>query len=146
MPYAIHLFFDKYTDLAIRAIWQEMADCGVAPYLGTSGNKPHISLVLCDELDPGECAKKLKTFAEQFKPMPISFQTLGIFPGPTVFTGPVVTRELLDLQCEVDGLLDGCCKWPESIITTPAKGSRIARWPWSLKDRVWTRSSRSHLI
>jgi hypothetical protein len=121
MPYAVHLFFDDHTDRTIRVIWQEMTDSGVAPYLGNSGNRPHISLALCDELDPGDCERRLKDFAARFKPMPVSFQTIGIFPNTTVFTGPVVTQELLTLQREVDELLDGCCKWPEFDYYRPGK-------------------------
>jgi 2'-5' RNA ligase len=115
MPYATQLFFDPETEGAIHAIWQELVANGVAPYMGQSGNRPHISLALCDDLDPGACQLKLKAWAADVKPMPVSFQQIGIFPAqePTVFTGPVVTPELLALQREVDGLLEGCCKWPE---------------------------------
>ena len=115
MTYAVHLFFDDRTDAAIRAVWQEMSDSGVAPYLGISGNRPHISLSLCEEMDCPTFEKKLDALSQRAAKLPVSFQHIGIFPAPdaTVFTGPVVTRELLALQSEVDGLLDGCCKWPE---------------------------------
>lgn len=115
MPYAIQLFFDDHVEKAIRTIWHEQAGSGVAPYLGTSGNRPHISLSLCDDLDRATCQARLETWASSVKPLPISFQNLGIFPAPdaVVYTGPVVTQELLTLQREVDGLLDGCCVWPE---------------------------------
>jgi 2'-5' RNA ligase len=115
MPYAIHLFFDTETDQAILSIWQEMVDSGVAPYLGVSGNRPHISLALCEEFNQATCQKQMENWSIQAKPFPISFQSLGIFPAPdaVVFTAPVVTQELLALQREVDGMLDGCCKWPE---------------------------------
>ncbi|MGA9398085.1 MAG: hypothetical protein WBV22_07480 [Anaerolineaceae bacterium] len=46
MPYAVHLFFDPVTEQAIQTIWQELVDSGIAPYLGVSGNRPHISLAL----------------------------------------------------------------------------------------------------
>jgi hypothetical protein len=115
MPYAIQLFFDEKVEQAVQAIWGEQAESGVAPYLGTSGNRPHISLSLCEDLDRSACQAKLETWAAGVKPLPISFQNLGIFPAPgaVVFTGPVVTSELLALQRQVDGLLDGCCVWPE---------------------------------
>jgi 2'-5' RNA ligase len=123
MPYAVHLFFDEKTDQAIRAIWQEMADSSVAPYLGLSSNRPHISLALCEELDTATCQKRLSDYAAHFQPMPVSFQTLGIFPPPgvVVYTGPVVTDELLTLQREVDGLLGNCCHWPEFDYYRPGK-------------------------
>jgi hypothetical protein len=63
IPYAIHFFFDEATDQAIRNIWKGMVDSGV----GTSGNRPQISLALCDELDPGDCERRLKDFSAHFK-------------------------------------------------------------------------------
>ncbi|MGA9398084.1 MAG: 2'-5' RNA ligase family protein [Anaerolineaceae bacterium] len=59
-------------------------------------------------MDRGGCQKRLEAWAAQVRPLPISFQNLGIFPAP----GAVVTQELLALQREVDGLLEGCCTWP----------------------------------
>jgi hypothetical protein len=115
MPYAIQLFFEDRVEQAIQAIWQEQAESGVAPYLGTSGNRPHVSLALCEDLDRATCQAKLEAWAVGVKSLPISFQQLGIFPAPgaVVFTGPVVTQELLVLQREVNGLLESCCIWPE---------------------------------
>lgn len=115
MPYAVHLFFDPETEHAITTIWQEMVDANVAPYMNTSGNRPHISLALSDELDLAACEERLKAFAARSEPLPVSFQSLGIFPTqePVVFTAPVVTQELLTLQRKVDELLEGCCRWPE---------------------------------
>ena len=115
MPYAIQIFFDNRIEQVIQTIWQEQAESSIAPYLGTSGNRPHISLSLCEELDRVSCQVKLEAWAAGVKSLPVSFQQLGIFPAPgaVVFTGPVVTPELLALQREVDGLLDGCCVWPE---------------------------------
>ena len=55
MPFAVHLFFDENIDQAIHAIWREMADSGTAPYLGISGNRPHISLAFGEELDAATC-------------------------------------------------------------------------------------------
>jgi len=123
MPFAIQLFFDSKVEQSIRTIWQEMAENNVAPYLGTSGNRPHISLALCDDLDKATCQAKLETWAAGVKPLPVSFQQLGLFPAPgaVVFAGPVVTRELLALQREVDELLDGCCVWPEYDYYRPGK-------------------------
>ena len=65
-----------------------------------------------------DCAtfeERLETLSHDAAQLPASFQHLGTFPTPgvAVFAGPVVTRELLALQCEVDGLLEGCCNWPE---------------------------------
>ena len=115
MPYAIQLFFDNRIEQAIQSIWHEQAESNIAPYLGTSGNRPHISLALCEELDRVACQARLENWATGVKPLPVSFQALGFFPAPgvTVFAAPVVTAELLALQRKVDGLLDGCCVWPE---------------------------------
>ena len=100
-----------------------MTDCGVAPYLGISGNRPHISLALCEELNQATCQTQLESWSIQVNPFPISFQSLGIFPAPgaVVFAAPLVTVELLALQREVDGMLDGCCKWPEFDFYRPGK-------------------------
>ncbi len=115
MPYAVQLFFDDQTERTIQTVWNELVECDIAPYMGESGNRPHISLALCETLDRRVCEERIGAFAARTGPLPVSFQNLGIFPAPgaVVFVAPVVTQVLLELQRQVDKLLDGCCKWPE---------------------------------
>jgi 2'-5' RNA ligase len=104
MAFAITLYFDTQTEKLIKAIWEELAETEVAPYLHQSSNRPHIKLAIFEDLDLKESEQRLKALATGNSPMPIVWKQVGIFPNPqpTVFLGPVVTPALLELQARVE--------------------------------------------
>jgi len=114
MPHAILLYFDPTTETAIRAVWKELADTSIAPYLHESPNRPHIKLAIFEELRLPEAEARLKAIAAAQSPLPLDFKQIGIFPNlrPTVFLGPAVTAALLDLQSTVDRALCDLGSYP----------------------------------
>ena len=111
MAYSVGLCFDSAAEAAIRSIWAEMARAGatpVAPYLFNSANRPHITTTLYQTINPGAACLRLDKVAAAHTRFPVYFQYLGIFPGPSpvVFLGPVVTRQLLEIQQAIDEALD----------------------------------------
>ena len=113
--YAIHLFFDPRTENAIRSIWRELAESGVAPYFNQSANRPHLTLSIYRAIDLPVAQRRLADLAARQVALPISFQYHGVFPGatPTTFLGPLVTGLLLELQAGVCGLLDDIGELPD---------------------------------
>lgn len=111
MPFAIELFFDGATEAAIRGIWKELAEREIAPYLHESGNRPHVTLAIYEQLGFAECERKLTMFAEQVSPFALALVHLGLFrpaqPQPVVFCAPAVTRRLLAIHAQVHDLLQG---------------------------------------
>lgn len=97
MPYGDLLYFDPETDRQVRAVWQALADAGVAP-LPPAGIRPHISLVAYEEL-PAEAEARLRELAAA-PPLPVLLDHLGLFlhPEPVLFVEPLVTPALLELQ------------------------------------------------
>ena len=102
MPFAIHLFFDANTETAINQVWKKLADTGISPYLYESANRPHITLVIYQQLDLTACKPLIQSIAAEQSSLPVSFQYIGIFPiTGAVFAGPTVTEGLLDLHHRV---------------------------------------------
>jgi len=112
--YAIHLFFDPQTDTAIRKVWSELAESGVAPYLHGSGNRPHLTLAIYRALDLPEARRRLAELAASHAALTLSFQYQGIFttPQPVIFLGPVVTRPMLELHAATNQTLDDLGELP----------------------------------
>lgn len=107
MPHAILLYFDPAAQAAIRAVWKELADTQIAPYLYESPNRPHIKLAIFEGLNLPEAETRLKTLAAETPALPLDFKQVGIFPNqaPTVFLAPAPTAALLELQARVDRAL-----------------------------------------
>lgn len=81
MPHAILLYFDPATQAAIRAVWKELADTQIAPYLYESPNRPHIKLAIFEGLNLPEAETRLKTLAAETPALPLDFKQVGIFPN-----------------------------------------------------------------
>ena len=103
MFYAIHAFFDERTESAIKSVWKELADCGVAPYLYQSANRPHFTLAIYDKLDLQAGEPRLHELAAASAALPLAFPSLGLFTAPraAVFLAPVVDMALLALHAHV---------------------------------------------
>ena len=103
MPFAIHLFFDPDTEAIIKTAWKKLAETGIAPYMHRSANRPHFSLAIYQSIHLAACEQKLQSLSAAWQPLPVSFQSIGIFPTTpaTVFLSSPVTTALLDLHAEV---------------------------------------------
>ena len=100
MLYAVGLNFDVGTDNLILNIWKQLAETGLANYLHTSGNHPHITLGIFEDIDVEKTKNVIESFSKSLAPFPLSFQQIGIFPSPkvAVFWAPVITEKLFELH------------------------------------------------
>jgi 2'-5' RNA ligase len=108
MTLAIPLYFDAKTEATIQAAWKELADQDVAPYMFSSGIRPHLTLAIYRDIDRHACQTVLSPLIENLDPLKITFSYVGIFftPAPVVFLAPTMTRGLIDLHETVNKLLD----------------------------------------
>lgn len=115
MSFAIHLFFDADTETSIHAVWKELSDSGLAPYLYQSANRPHLTLAIYQEMDQNLAKTRLETLAEKIGPLHLSFQSFGIFslPQAAVFLGPTVTNSLLELHTKTHQVFGEFSRQPE---------------------------------
>ncbi len=98
MGYAVELYFDPDSDLAVRRIWSGIADAFGLSTMLTNGGRPHVSLaVYSDELDDRSFIQELPAFSKSLAPLEVQLGSVGTFPTEegVVFLAPVVTSELL---------------------------------------------------
>lgn len=100
MPFAVEMFLDPESAEAVRGIWRDLAESGVAPWMHESGDRPHVTLGVCDRLDVAVCAEFLAAFAADHSAPKVLLVSIGIFATDpaVVFLAPVVTTDLLDLH------------------------------------------------
>ena len=73
---------------------------GLAPLLD-AGYRPHVSLGVCNRIEPSAFEGELSSFAASVAPFPLSLSSVGIFPGVqgVIFLGVTVTEyRLLDVH------------------------------------------------
>jgi 2'-5' RNA ligase len=99
MPYVVEMYFDTETDFRIRALWSEFASSN-ASFMQDSGARPHVSLAVCESADLAATRQLLDRFAAATSRFPITFSSLGVFPGAesVAFFAPKVTSKLLALH------------------------------------------------
>ncbi len=93
----ICLFFDSETENTIRRAWSILRTRGLSSPLLRSGGKPHLTLAIWEQLEPGFILDDLLNFAGTHRMFQVTFSSIATF-GPesgTVFLGPVFTRELI---------------------------------------------------
>jgi 2'-5' RNA ligase len=100
--YAVGLLFDAYTTTIIRSIWQTLAERGISSQLAEPGSFPHLSLMCCSEISIDPLEEQLTQFCRFRVPMPVHFQSYGLFPNKktVVFLSPTVTPDLLRLHTD----------------------------------------------
>lgn len=110
MAFAIELFFDRDGENRIQALWQKLAESRVSSFLLDLWARPHLSLAVFDEADPGRLKPAIQEFAAAHAPLELQFCSVGAFPGDpaVVFIQPVITRELLDMHERFHAILPGC--------------------------------------
>lgn len=156
MGYAVELYFDPDSDLAVRRIWNGIADeFGLSTMLN-NGGKPHVSLaVYSDDLDHHSFLQELPAFSKSLALLEVQLGSVGTFPTEegVVFLAPVVTRELLAVHerfhtafsrfggCSSAHYLPG--NWvPHSTVATDLTGAEIGQvgqhcWEHFRPTRGW---------
>lgn len=100
MPFAVELRFDTQAEEQICDAWSAIHEAGIGSSLLDAGYRPHVSLGVCDRLEPNAFAEALSTFAASLAPFRLSLSSVGIFPGAegVVFLGVTVTKRLLNVH------------------------------------------------
>jgi hypothetical protein len=103
MGYAIKCYFSQETAEPIYAIWNALANAGLATFLKESGSRPGITLCVWEDGQENSLLELLHTFAKSRPELPkISTFGVGAFPtNPSqVFLGITTTAELLSFHRE----------------------------------------------
>ncbi len=110
MPYAILGFLDPAAEDKVLALWQAVADAGLADNPHTEGLRPHLTLAAYDELDVDKAEQALGPVVAQLSPCCLTLSHLGLFTGErhVVFVAPTVTSDLLLMHSSIHEL---CNKW-----------------------------------
>ena len=100
MPFAVELRFDALAEERIRNAWNIIHKAGIGSSLPDAGYRPHISLGVCNRLEPNAFEAELASFAAGVAPFGLSLSSVGVFPGQegVVFLGVTVTERLLHLH------------------------------------------------
>ncbi len=100
MPFAIELFFNPASDLAVRKLGEWLEKGKIPTIFPTVGSTPHVSLAVFEQYDPDRLHALLKKLACSFPSEPFRFSSTGIFPGKegVLFLAPMVTTLLLEIH------------------------------------------------
>ena len=137
MVAAIELYFEPVVERRLRTLWTALERAGV-PTLANHTHRrhrPHVSLVVADELPPEPVAAALGPLA---LPVPVILQYVGQFPGGVLWLGPAPTADLLALHHATVARLDaaGIPFWPlyrpdvwvpHCTLSMSARGEAVAR-------------------
>ena len=100
MPFAVELFFDTQAEEQICDAWKVIQETGISSSLLDAGYRPHISLGVCNRIEPNAFEAELSSFAASVAPFPLALSSVGIFPGAqgVIFLGITVIEHLLDVH------------------------------------------------
>ena len=100
MPFAVELRFDTLAEEQICDAWSAIHEAGIGSSLLDAGYRPHVSLGVCNRLEPNAFAEVLSTFAASLAPFRLSLSSVGTFPGAegVIFLGVTVTEHLLGVH------------------------------------------------
>ena len=101
--YGIILLYDDATDARIRGLWQSLADAGLPSTMPGFGHPPHVTLLICDELDVDRALPALEACAAKQSPLPLTFSSVAVFPGPqaVVYLAVTLDRALNDFHQQI---------------------------------------------
>lgn len=107
MPHSISLWFDEGTEVAIHDVWRDLAESEISAKFHEGPYRPHVTLSIYADLDVEAFSEVLRSYAGSRTQFPITFGSLGAFPGSTgaLFLAPRPTPRLLETQQEVSSLL-----------------------------------------
>ena len=105
--FAVELYFDHETELAIRGFREKIYAAGVDPVIGKLGDRPHVSLAVFSDIDLPCVKKATEEFAALNAPFTVTLSALGTFPTAdnVLFLAPVPTSHLLLLHRKFHQLL-----------------------------------------
>jgi 2'-5' RNA ligase len=94
------LYFDHETEAAIRGLWQAVEDAGLPSPMLELNFPPHMTLMVCQEMDLDQLRLAIKEYIATHPPLPVSFPGVGFFAGPTpvIYLSVAVNRALLDMH------------------------------------------------
>jgi hypothetical protein len=100
MNIGVALVFDEDTELAIRGVWQSIADAGMPSFMLGLDYPPHMTLFMAEKADLPGLRAALTQQAARTPPLPVSFPALAHFMGggSVAFLAPIINRPLLDLH------------------------------------------------
>ena len=116
------LWPDERARLAVRRVWDELADRGL-PSLATYTHRlhqPHVSLTVGEHLPADEALGLVGALPE--RPVRLRVEAAGVFPGGALFFACVVHQGFLDEQRRVHGSV-------EALVADP--------WPY-FRPGCWT--------
>jgi 2'-5' RNA ligase len=81
-------------------LWQALEDAGLPSPMLELGFPPHLTLMVCQDLNLEGLRSRLPEFIASHPPLPVSFTGVGIFNGPypVVYLSVTLNRALLDLH------------------------------------------------
>ncbi len=94
------LYFDEETDAAIRGLWQLIEDAGLPSFMPGLNYPPHVTLLVCENIDLQGMREGLARFIAENPPMPVRFSGLGFFGEKerVIYLAATPSRPLLDLH------------------------------------------------
>ena len=109
--------FDAQTENAIRGLWQAINDAGLPSELLKLKYPPHLSLMLCEDINMDGVRRVLPDYIAHYPPFPLAFPALGVFPGEVgvIYLAPYVSRELLDFHAGLWELLERFTTLPSPL-------------------------------
>ena len=103
MATAVSLWFDPALETRIRELWSELARLEICTILHRGPYRPHITLGVWEINPEPQCEAELRKTAQALRSVPISFNSIGLFPGEegVAFLAPVVTAALLGIHGQI---------------------------------------------
>ncbi|MBO0807260.1 MAG: 2'-5' RNA ligase family protein [Actinobacteria bacterium] len=102
MPFAVELLLDERSDQRVRQIWAALDEQGITSPGGIPGSeyRPHVSLTVFEDGDPGQVAEVLRPLLRTAGWPPLPLASLGFFltAEAVAFLGVVPTARLLSLH------------------------------------------------
>lgn len=101
--FSIELLFDPQSETRIRQIWDTLAGASGHDSLQRLGSRPHLTLMVCDELQEDQVGISLQALSAALSPFQLSFSSVGSFFGEhgVVFLAPTLETALHELHRRV---------------------------------------------
>lgn len=100
MVLAVHLNLDQAASDRVREIWWALATAGINDCMLAAEDVPHLSLAIYADADLDALTAAIDAFAARAAPLPVTFSSLGLFPGAAgvLFLAPKPSGTLLRLH------------------------------------------------